>query len=179
MNRTWILLGMFALVARVGAAQVPSARVDSSQGELTVVFPALPLSESGCQYSTADSGRVYSWTASAPFPNSSYPSNRLVQLGFHFFLPDTIELTEARFDSIAAVTPIRVAELGGEPPTRRDPYPLDRSSVLRSTGSVTMLIRGRTAVDALLQTGARTLGFSWCEGREKSYGFRSVQLERH
>jgi hypothetical protein len=177
-NRTWILLGMFPLAIKAAAAQVPSAHVDSIKGEVKVVFPAMPLSESGCRYSTAESGRVYSWTASAPLPNSSYPNNDIFQLWFHFFLPDTIELTEARFDSIVAVSPIRVAELRGEPPTPREPYGLDKSSVLRSTGQLTMLIQGRAAVDALLQTGARTLRLSWCEGPQKPYGFRAVQLER-
>ena len=174
-----LVLAMFALAIRAAAAQAPSADVDSSKGELKVVFPVMALSQSGCGYSTADSGRVYSWTASAPFPNASYPNGDIFQLGFHFFLPDTIELTEARFDSIVAVTPIRVADLRGQPPIAGDPYPLDRSSLLRSPNGLTMIIQGRAAVDALLQTGARTLRLAWCEGPQKSYGFRAAPLERH
>lgn len=174
-----LVLAMFPLAIRAAAAQAPSAHVDSIKGELKVIFPAIALSQSGCGYSTADSGRVYSWTASAPFPNASYPNSDMFQLGFHFFLPDSIELTEARFDSIVAVTPIRVGEVRGEPPIAGNPYPLDKSSLLRSAAGLTMVVQGRAAVDALLQTGARTLRLSWCAGPQKSYGFRAVPLERN
>jgi hypothetical protein len=179
---TWFVFGIFTVATRPAAAQVPTAHVDSMKGRLEVVFPALPLSKRSCRYSgnvSPETGRLYSWGASAAFPDSRYPNNHLFNLWFHFFFPDTLELTEARFDSIVAVTPVRVAELRGEPPMFGTPYRLDHSSVQRGNGRLVLLVQGRQAVDALLRTGTRRVGLRWCEGNDRPEMFRAVPLERY
>ena len=178
MSRTWVVFGILTLTTGRAVAQVPSVHVDSIRGQLKVVFPAVPLTHTGCRYATAETGRAYSWTASAAFPDSRYPRNHIFELRFHFFFPDTIELTEARFDSIAAVIPIWVAELRGEPPIGREPYRLDHYSVQRDSSRLTLLIQGRQAVDGLLQTGTRHVVISWCKGSQRLLMVRAVPLER-
>jgi hypothetical protein len=178
---TWIVLGILALTARAAGAQAPSVHVDSIKARLEVVFPAVPLSKSGCRYSgnlSTETGRLYSWMASAAFPDSRYPDNHLFNLSFHFFFPDTLELTEARFDSIVAATPIQVAEPRGEPPIFGIVHHLDYSRVQRGNGILTLVVQGRQAVDALLRTRTRHVGLRWCEGNDTPEKFRAVPLER-
>ena len=182
MRATWFVFGILALTTSPAAAQAPSVHVDSIKGRLEVVFPAMPLSKSGCRYSgnvSAETGRLYSWMASAAFPDSRYPDNHLFNLWFHFFFPDTLELTETRFDSIVAATPIQVAEPRGEPPIFGTVYRLDHSSVQRGNGRLVILVQGRQAVDALLRTGTRRVGLRWCEGNDRPEMFRAVPLERY
>jgi hypothetical protein len=177
---SWLITAILVLVPHSAAAQVPSVRVDSTRGQLEVVFPAFPLSNSGCRYSgnvSAETGRLYSWTVSAPFPDSRYPKNHIFELWFHFFFPDTVELTEARFDSIVALNPPRVAELYGEPPSPRIYHHLDQFSLYRDNGRLTLLIQGPQPVNALLGTGATKVGLSWCEGSRNPQTFRVVQLD--
>jgi hypothetical protein len=178
---TWFVFGILTFTTRLAEAQVPAVHVESIKGRLEVVFPAIPLGKSGCRYSgnvSAETGRAYSWRASAAFPDSRYPNNHIFSLGFYFFFPDTLELTQTRFDSIVAATPIRVAELRGEPPMFGTSYRLDHSSVHRGKRHLTLLIQGRQAVDALLRTGTRSVGLSWCEGSQRLELFRPVPLER-
>ena len=182
MRPSWSIIGILTLATHPTAAQVPSVRVDSIRGRLEVVLPALPLSKSGCRYSgnvSAETGRLYAWTVSAAFPDPRYPENHIFELAVHFFLPDTIELTEARFDSIAAIRPIQVAELRGEPPAPRTYHRLDHASLHRGGGRLTLLIQGRSAVNALLNIGAQRVAVSWCEGSQKPRTVRVVPLERH
>jgi hypothetical protein len=177
----WLIVVTLQLATHPAGAQLPLLRVDSTRGRLEVVFPALPLSTSGCRYSgnvSAETGRLYSWRVSAAFPDSRYPMNHIFALWFHFFFPDTVELTETRFDSVVAVNRPRVAELYGEPPSARTYHHLNHSSVRRDSGRLTLLIKGREAVDALLQTGAVSVGLSWCEGSQSPPTFRVVRLER-
>jgi hypothetical protein len=182
MRPTWFVFGILTLTIRPAEAQVPAVRVDSIKGRLELVFPVLPLGKSGCRYSgnvSAETGRVYSWEASTVFPDSRYPNNHIFSLEFYFFFPDTLELSETRFDSIVAATPIQVAEVRGEPPIFGTSYRLDHSSVRRDKRHLTLLIQGRQAVDALLRTGTRTVGLSWCEGSQSPVIFRAVPLQRH
>jgi hypothetical protein len=51
--------------------------------------------------------------------------------------------------------------------------------VHRGKRHLTLLIQGRQAVDALLRTGTRSVGLSWCEGSQRPEIFRPVPLERH
>jgi hypothetical protein len=179
---SWLVIVILTLATHTAAAQVPSVRVDSARGRLEVVFPALPLSRSGCRYTgnlSAETGRLYSWTLGIPFPDSRYPNNHIFEFRLDFFLPDTIELTQPRFDSIVAANPPTVAELYGEPPGVHSLRHPAQSSVHRGNGRLTLRIQGREAVNALLETGAERVGLRWCQGSEKPDTFRAVPLQRH
>jgi hypothetical protein len=182
LRSSWIIIAAGLTIAiRPGAAQVPSVRVDSSRARLEVTFPVLPLAESGCRFVAhvpGVTGRSYEWRAWANFREPRYPENHFFQLAFEFHFPDEIALTEARFDSIVAVTPIRVAELHGEPPIFGPDFPLDQASLHRGLDRLTLLVQGREAVDALLRTRADSLAVSWCERNQWPPTIRVVRLDR-
>jgi hypothetical protein len=155
--------------------------VDSTSAQLEVVFPAVPLAESGCRFVSnvpGSVGREYSWKVVGYFPDAGYPWNHMFNLTFKFFLPDQIKLTEAHFDSIAAVRPISVAELRGEPPHGL-PIPLDQASVHRGSDRLTLLVKSRQAVDVLLRTGAVSMAVFWCQQNRWPPTIRVVRLQRY
>jgi hypothetical protein len=160
---------------------MPSVRVDSSSAQLEVTFPALPLSQSGCSFVSNVSGatgRSYSWRAWASYRYPRYPINHFFELEFEFHFPDEIELTESHFDSIAAVKPIQVAELHGEPPMFGPTFPLEQASLQRGSGRFRVSVQGRQAVDAFLRTKVDSVVVSWCERNQWPPTIRVVPLER-
>jgi hypothetical protein len=183
LSPSWLIIAVIpTLVTGRSAAQVPSVRVDSSSAQLEVTFPTLPLSQSGCRFVAnvpGATGRSYSWRVWASYRYPQYPINHFFRLEFEFHFPDDIELTEARFDSIAAEKPIKVSELHGEPPMFGTDYPLDQASLDRDSASVRVFIQGREAVDALLRTRVDSVAVSWCERNSWPPTIRVVRLERH
>jgi hypothetical protein len=179
--RAWLVIGFSSLLAlRSAVAQAPSVRVDSATAQLEIVFPALPLTQSGCRFVSnvpGTTGRKYSWKVVGYFPDAWYPQNHMFELRFEFFFPDQIELTEARFDSIAAVTRIKVSELRGEPP-HGVLMPLDQASVHRAKAYLKLSVQSRPAVDALLRTGRDSVAVFWCERNGWPPTIRLTKLER-
>jgi hypothetical protein len=177
----WLIVWLtFSLAHRSAVAQVPSVRLDSTSAHLEVVFPTLPLAESGCRFVSnvpGATGRSYSWKVVGYFPDAAYPWNHMVELAFEFFFPDELKLTEARFDSIVSVKPIEVAEVRGEPP-RGPPISLDRASVYRDSARFTIVVQSRQAVDAFLRTGADSVAVFWCERNRWPPTIRRIRLER-
>ena len=168
------------LICRSAAAQAPSVRLDSTSARLQVVFPGMPLSASDCRFVSNEPdliGREYSWKIVGYFPDAGYPWNHIFELAFDFVFPDQIELTAARFDSIAAVTPVKASELRGEPPHGML-MPLERASVQRGATRLTISIQSRPAVDALLRTGKDSVAVFWCERNQWPPTIRMVRLEK-
>jgi hypothetical protein len=178
----WLVIGFSLLLAfRSAVAQAPSVRLDSTGAQLEIVFPALPLTESGCRFVSnvpGMTGREYSWQVVGYFPDAGYPWNHMFELRFEFFFPDQIELTEARFDSIAAVTRIKVSELRGEPP-HGVLMPLNQASVHRGKAHLKLSVQSRPAVDALLRMGKDSVAVFWCERNQWPPTIRLTRLERY
>jgi hypothetical protein len=178
---SWIIIGgSLSIALRSAAAQIPSVRVDSSSAQIEVTFPALPLGQSGCRFVSnvpGVIGRSYSWRVWASFRYPEHPINHLFRLEFEFHFPDEVELTEYRFDSIAAANPVEVAELYGEPPIFGPSFPLEQVKLQRRSGRFIVAGRGRQAVDALLRTKVDSLAVSWCERNQWPPAIRVVPLD--
>ena len=153
----------------------------AGRAKLEIVFPTLPIDRVGC---AADSGRrLYYWIASANYAGAGYPSNHFQQVRAWFYLPQSIAVGTAQFDSAIARQQIIVDEAGGEPPMRIGVVSIDGG--LLTTQIVNggrdlrarIIVAGRKAAQSMVATRDSVVSLAWCDSA-KPYQFMIAPFQR-